>query len=241
MLRWLLDHDAGAAETEARNRGTVRVFGRALVACYVELLLYSNYPEPTELEPRDCHRMSRNLSPDVSECPELLKTVFVIRYSEGQLGEDLAADKLPDGVHLSVGHEAVLAGTCAHLPDRNSLSSTHRGTRRFLAKCGEPRHLLAEKFGKVEGACRGMGSSLHVADPSTGIIGASGAVGVEIPIAAGMAPVGMTICDQFDAGDAKQLIATADRVNVNPEIGQVATLNATRSGIYREGDMKPEA
>ena len=131
--------------------------------------------------------MSKNLSPDVSECLELLKTMHVIRYSEEQLGDDFAAGKLPGGVHLSIGQEAVSAGICAHLTDRDQVSSTHRGHGHFLAKGGEPRHLIAEIYGKEEGCCRGMGGSLHVADYSKGIIGANGIVGAGIPVATGAA------------------------------------------------------
>lgn len=131
--------------------------------------------------------MSKNLSPDVSECLELLKTMHVIRYAEEQLGDDFAAGKLPGGVHLSIGQEAVPAGICAHLTDRDQVSSTHRGHGHFLAKGGEPRHLIAEIYGKEEGCCRGMGGSLHVADYSKGIIGANGIVGGGIPVATGAA------------------------------------------------------
>ena len=131
--------------------------------------------------------MNANLSPDVSQCLDLLKTMHLIRYAEEQLAADFAAGKTPGGVHLSIGQEAVAAGICAHLTERDQLASNHRGHGHFIAKGGEPRHLFAEIYGKDEGACRGMGGSLHVADYSKGIIGANGIVGAGLPIATGAA------------------------------------------------------
>ncbi len=45
-------------------------------------------------------------------------------------------------------------------------------------------------------------------------------------LAQGAALANMTLCDRFDAGDVTQLIATADRVRVDPEAGEVTMLNA---------------
>ena len=131
--------------------------------------------------------MNANLSPDVSQCLELLRTMHLIRNAEERLAADFRDGKLPGGVHLSIGQEAVAAGVCAHLDDGDGLASTHRGHGHFLAKGGDPRALFAEVHGKREGICRGMGGSMHVADLSRGIIGANGIVGAGLPIATGAA------------------------------------------------------
>jgi len=47
--------------------------------------------------------------------------------------------------------------------------------------------MLAELLGKKDGYCRGKGGSMHIADPSLGILGANGIVGAGIPIAVGAA------------------------------------------------------
>ncbi|MBX2824765.1 MAG: thiamine pyrophosphate-dependent dehydrogenase E1 component subunit alpha [Gammaproteobacteria bacterium] len=131
--------------------------------------------------------MNTNLTPDVAECLDLLRTMHLIRYTEEQLAEDFAAGKTPGGVHLSIGQEAVAAGVCAHLTDADQLASNHRGHGHFLAKGGDPKALFAEIYGKSEGICRGMGGSMHVADFSRGIIGANGIVGAGLPISTGAA------------------------------------------------------
>ena len=141
--------------------------------------------------------MKGNLSPDVSQCLELLRTMLLIRNAEERLGADFRDGKLPGGVHLSIGQEAVAAGVCAHLNAGDQIASTHRGHGHFLAKGGDPRALFAEIYGKREGICRGMGGSMHVADFSQGIIGANGIVGAGLPIAAGAA-----LANQLD-GDGR--------------------------------------
>jgi pyruvate dehydrogenase E1 component alpha subunit len=78
-------------------------------------------------------------------------------------------------------------GVCAHLTDRDRISSTHRGHGHFLAKGGDPGAMLAEILGKKTGICRGMGGSMHVADFSKGIIGANGIVGGGLAITVGAA------------------------------------------------------
>ncbi len=141
--------------------------------------------------------MKGNLSPDVSQCLELLRTMLLIRNAEERLGADFRDGKLPGGVHLSIGQEAVAAGVCAHLDAGDQIASTHRGHGHFLAKGGDPRALFAEIYGKREGICRGMGGSMHVADFSRGIIGANGIVGAGLPIATGAA-----LANQLD-GDGR--------------------------------------
>jgi len=131
--------------------------------------------------------MTANLSPDVSQCLELLQTMQVIRYAEEQLAADFAAGKTPGGVHLSIGQEAVAAGICAHLSENDQLASNHRGHGHFIAKGGDPKQLFAEIYGMSEGICGGMGGSMHVADYSKGIIGANGIVGAGLPISTGAA------------------------------------------------------
>jgi pyruvate dehydrogenase E1 component alpha subunit len=113
--------------------------------------------------------------------------MVLIRRVEERLRDDSAAGKLPGAVHLYIGEEAVAAGVCAHLGDRDYATSTHRGHGHFLAKGGDVRAMMAEIWAKREGICQGMGGSMHVADTSRGILGANGIVGAGLAIATGAA------------------------------------------------------
>ncbi len=132
-------------------------------------------------------------TPTNEQLTQLYRRMLLIRRVEERLGEDFHAGKLPGGVHLYIGQEAVAAGVCAHLTDKDWLASTHRGHGHFLAKGGEPRAMMAEVYGRREGICGGMGGSMHVADFSKGILGANGIV------AGGMAlTVGAALAAQLD-------------------------------------------
>jgi acetoin:2,6-dichlorophenolindophenol oxidoreductase subunit alpha len=125
--------------------------------------------------------------PSAAQLVALYERMLLIRRTEERLAADSAAGKLPGAVHLYIGEEAVAAGVCAHLTDRDYVTSTHRGHGHYLAKGGDLQAMMAEIWGKREGICRGMGGSMHVADVSKGILGANGIVGAGFAIATGAA------------------------------------------------------
>jgi pyruvate dehydrogenase E1 component alpha subunit len=76
---------------------------------------------------------------------------------------------------------------CAHLTQRDYLTSTHRGHGHCIAKGVDTSGMMAEIYGKVSGSCRGKGGSMHITSPSNGFIGSMPIVGGTIPIALGAA------------------------------------------------------
>src|SRR5487761_1692560 len=72
--------------------------------------------------------------PPAAEALRLYESMVLIRRVEERLRDDSVAGKLPGAVHLYIGEEAVAAGVCAHLGDRDYATSTHRGHGHFLAK-----------------------------------------------------------------------------------------------------------
>ena len=131
--------------------------------------------------------VQESVEPSDLQLVHLYERMLLIRRVEERLRDDNAAGKLPGAVHLYIGEEAVAVGVCAHLEDRDYVTSTHRGHGHFLAKGGDPKAMMAEIWGKEEGICRGMGGSMHVADISKGILGANGIVGAGLAIATGAA------------------------------------------------------
>lgn len=90
-------------------------------------------------------------------------------------------------LHTYIGEEAVAVGVCSALRAGDYITSTHRGHGHCLAMGGDPALMLAELLGKETGYCKGRGGSMHIADPSLGILGANGIVGGGIPISVGAA------------------------------------------------------
>ena len=124
---------------------------------------------------------------DRSEALALHRTMVMIRVFESRVEELFSAGKLPGFVHTYLGQEAIAAGVCSHLRPDDYITSTHRGHGHALAKGMAPAALMAELYGRVDGACRGRGGSMHVADFSLGMLGANGVVGGGFGIASGAA------------------------------------------------------
>jgi pyruvate dehydrogenase E1 component alpha subunit len=118
---------------------------------------------------------------------DALRKMHLIRRFE-ESAEDAYMRGLVHGtMHLSIGQEASAVGVCTALETSDFITSTHRGHGHCIAKGAQVSRMFAEFFGKEDGYCRGRGGSMHIADVSTGNLGANGIVGGGIPIAVGVA------------------------------------------------------
>lgn len=116
-----------------------------------------------------------------------------IRQFEDKVHEIFQTGVLPGFVHLYAGQEAVAVGVCAHLDDKDSITSTHRGHGHCIAKGCDLNGMMAEIYGKVTGLCKGKGGSMHIADVEKGMLGANGIVGGGFPLAVGAALTAKTL------------------------------------------------
>ena len=123
----------------------------------------------------------------------LYATMKKIRLFEEKVSELFAEGKLPGFVHLYAGEEAIGVGVCAHLTDRDYITSTHRGHGHCIAKGVEINSMMAEVYGKATGACKGKGGSMHIADVDKGMLGANGIVGAGGPLACGSGLMAKTL------------------------------------------------
>lgn len=108
-----------------------------------------------------------------------------IRLFEEKVFELYGQNLVPGTIHLYVGEEAVAVGVCANLGSDDYVVSTHRGHGHCLAKGARLDKTMAEILGKSDGYCKGKGGSMHIADFSVGMLGATAVVGAGIPIATG--------------------------------------------------------
>jgi pyruvate dehydrogenase E1 component alpha subunit len=118
---------------------------------------------------------------------EMLRALWRIRVFEGQVQRLAAAGEVPGFPHLSTGQEAVAVGVCAHLTPQDTLFTSHRGHGHVLAKGADIEATFAEILGRDSGICRGRGGSMHLVDASKGVLGATGVVAGNLPLAAGAA------------------------------------------------------
>ncbi len=118
---------------------------------------------------------------------ELLRTMWRIRAFEERVGGLTRADEVHGLVHLSIGQEAVAAGVCGQLRDDDAVYSGHRAHGHAIALRLAARGVLAELMGREGGLCRGLGGSMHLVDAAHGLLGATGVVGGNVPLALGSA------------------------------------------------------
>ncbi|HEY1543856.1 MAG TPA: thiamine pyrophosphate-dependent dehydrogenase E1 component subunit alpha [Xanthobacteraceae bacterium] len=86
-----------------------------------------------------------------------------IRAFERMLLDQFALGRIGGTTHTCIGQEiAAVAFTAALDRARDCVFSNHRGHGHFLAYCGEVFPLLAEIFGRSDGACGGRGGSQHL-------------------------------------------------------------------------------
>ena len=117
----------------------------------------------------------------------MYRQMVAIRLFEEQANELYTRALMPGLAHLYIGEEAVAVGICAALHRDDYITSTHRGHGHCLAKGAAPDRMFAELLGKEAGYCRGKGGSMHIADPTSGNLGANAIVGGSMGIAAGAA------------------------------------------------------
>ena len=134
----------------------------------------------TEIKPRET-------SEEVKLWLRMYRQMVAIRQFELQVNELYTRALMPGLAHLYIGEEAVAVGVCEALKRTDYITSTHRGHGHCLAKGASLEKMFAELLGKEAGYCKGKGGSMHIADPSTGNLGANAIVGGSTGIATGAA------------------------------------------------------
>lgn len=124
---------------------------------------------------------------DTRKLKEIYTTMVKIRAFEERVLAEYRKGKVPGFIHVSIGQEAIPAGVCAMLEEKDYVFSSHRGHGDIIAKGAKVDRMMAELFGKETGYCKGKGGSMHVAALDLNILGATGIVGAGIPIASGVA------------------------------------------------------
>ena len=110
-----------------------------------------------------------------------------IRVFEERVGVLKRADEVYGLIHLSIGAEGVASSVCAQLRGDDAVYSGHRAHGHALAKGAPAERVMAELMGRSDGLCRGFGGSMHLVDVEHGLMGATGVVGGNIPLALGSA------------------------------------------------------
>jgi pyruvate dehydrogenase E1 component alpha subunit len=117
----------------------------------------------------------------------MYRKMLEIRLFEEKVFDLYGQNLVPGTIHLYAGEEAVAVGVCSNLSKDDYITSTHRGHGHCIAKGADLKRTMAEILGKKTGYCKGKGGSMHIADFSVGMLGATAVVGAGLPIAVGAA------------------------------------------------------
>jgi TPP-dependent pyruvate/acetoin dehydrogenase alpha subunit len=131
--------------------------------------------------------MRENIKYDKQFLIGLYKTMYTIRHFEQRCIQLYRQGHIRGYFHPYLGEEAIATGVCAALREDDYIASTHRGHGHCIAKGVDLKKMIAELFGKEDGYCRGLGGSMHIADPAKYNLGANAIVGANVPHAVGAA------------------------------------------------------
>ncbi len=124
--------------------------------------------------------------PEAETCHELLAQMALIRRFEEEAGRQYQRAKAGGFLHLAIGEEATIVGTTSVMRDEDYLIGTYRTHGHAIARGTDPKRVMAELFGRVDGTSGGRGGSMHIFDGENRFMGGYGIVGGNLPLAAGL-------------------------------------------------------
>jgi pyruvate dehydrogenase E1 component alpha subunit len=125
--------------------------------------------------------------PDKTTSRGLLSQMALIRRFEEEAGRQYQRAKAGGFLHLAIGEEATIVGTTSVMRDDDYLIGTYRTHGHAIARGTDPKRVMAELFGRVDGTSGGRGGSMHIFDAERRFMGGYGIVGGNLPLAAGLA------------------------------------------------------
>ncbi len=129
-----------------------------------------------------------NISPDpsVDELKKLYKDMLLIRRFEEKAGQLYGMGLIGGFCHLYIGQEAVVTGISSVQEEQDTVVTSYRDHAHMLA-CGmDPKGIMAELTGRIDGYSRGKGGSMHMFSLEKNFFGGHGIVGASTAIGTGL-------------------------------------------------------
>jgi pyruvate dehydrogenase E1 component alpha subunit len=159
--------------------------------------------------------------PDATTSYELLARMALIRRFEEEAGRQYQRAKAGGFLHLAIGEEATIVGTASVMHEEDYLIGTYRTHGHAIARGTEPKRVMAELFGRVDGTSGGRGGSMHIFDAEHRFMGGYGIVGGNLPIAAGLA-----LSSEYKSEDAVTVCMFGDGASNAGNFGETMNLAA---------------
>ncbi len=125
--------------------------------------------------------------PSTAELLAMYKEMLLIRRFEEKAGQLYGMGLIGGFCHLYIGQEAVVTGMQHCINDDDALITSYRDHGHMLASGMDPKGVMAELTGRIDGYSRGKGGSMHMFSTEKHFYGGHGIVGASVPIGAGVA------------------------------------------------------
>lgn len=123
----------------------------------------------------------------VEQLLQFYKDMLLIRRFEERCTQLYGMGLIAGFCHLYSGQEAVVVGMQSVLSPQDSVVTAYRDHGHMLA-CGmDPRGVMAELTGRIDGYSKGKGGSMHMFSRKKNFYGGHGIVGAQVPIGTGLA------------------------------------------------------
>jgi len=115
------------------------------------------------------------------------REMLLIRRFEERAGQLYGMGLIGGFCHLYIGQEAVVVGVQMAMEDGDQVITGYRDHGHMLATGMDPKGVMAELTGRIDGYSRGKGGSMHMFSREKEFYGGHGIVGAQVPLGTGIA------------------------------------------------------
>jgi len=133
------------------------------------------------------------------------ESMLLMRKFEEKAGQLYIQQKIRGFCHLYIGQEALVAGAVSAIRSSDNIITAYRDHAHPIGMGMDPKHVMAELYGKETGCSKGKGGSMHMFDRDLNFFGGHGIVGGQIPLGAGIA-----FADKYKGNDNVTLCYMGD-------------------------------
>ena len=117
---------------------------------------------------------------------KLYRNMLMIRRFEEKAGQLYGMGLIGGFCHLYIGQEAVVVGMQDCITPDDAVITSYRDHGHMLA-CGmDPKGIMAELTGRIDGFSKGKGGSMHMFSTDKHFYGGHGIVGAQVPLGTGI-------------------------------------------------------
>ncbi|HJW82940.1 MAG TPA: pyruvate dehydrogenase (acetyl-transferring) E1 component subunit alpha [Anaerolineae bacterium] len=127
------------------------------------------------------------MQPDSDTLKAWYREMLLVRRFEERARQAYQQGKIGGFLHLYIGEEAIATGAVHALKPQDHVVTHYRDHGHAIARGLDPKRLMAELFGRVDGYNKGRGGSMHFADAARNFWGGYAIVAGHLTIAVGLA------------------------------------------------------